>query len=707
VSAGLATAWSASAAARASPGRGDGGGLDLEIEAAPGLCVAGRRRGARSRGLAALECLLAAFHSEPAPGLPRFWGGLVGVWGHDMVRVFEQFPPAHGRRAAQRPAGARSGRVGHGGGVRQLQPARADRGGRVPRERRRSRRRDHGRAGPRRRGRGAARQPAHAAPAAPAELRARCLWQRRRPWTREGFLAAVRSARAYISAGDIFQVVLSQRFTAPRGRTGVVDLYRMLRVTNPAPYMYLFELPSATLIGASPEVLVRLDREPLAPPSGAQHDAPPAQGGLRVTLRPIAGTRPRGKDTGEDEALACELLADAKERAEHLMLVDLGRNDLGRVCAPGSVRVTESFALERYSRVMHIVSEVQGELRAGLTALDALRAAFPAGTLSGAPKIRALQIIDELEPAARGWYGGAVGYLGFDGAADFAICIRSMVAPPASCGSRPARGWCSTRSPRPRTASARPRPARCCGRSPWPRRCAARADSKDRYVDARLRAPPAARRLGQRLRPTVASRAARRVLVVDNYDSFTFNLVQYLLQLGAVVDVYRNDAIDGGSGAGRSPEPRAAVPGARSAGGQRCVPGAVSRARRRRGAGDPAARGVPRAPDAVRGARGDGPARRADHARQAVADLPRRQRGVRGPALAVHGDPLPFAWWRSRRPCRRSCAGRAHRPGRADGGTPREPAAVRRAVSPGVGAQRARARAARNFLETGGMAVPG
>jgi anthranilate synthase component 1 len=203
----------------------------------------------------------------------------------------------------------------------------------------------------------------------------------------------------------------------------------MLRVANPAPYMYLLDLPAATLTGASPEVLVRCDREPLAPSvAGAVQQGPPGQGGMRVTVRPIAGTRPRGKDPAGDDELARELLTDPKERAEHLMLVDLGRNDLGRVCVAGSVRVSESFAVERYSRVMHIVSEVQGELRAGLSALDALRATFPAGTLSGAPKIRALQIIDALEPAPRGWYGGAVGYLGYDGAADFAICIRSLVA---------------------------------------------------------------------------------------------------------------------------------------------------------------------------------------------------------------------------------------------------------------------------------------
>ncbi len=409
-------------------GTWNGDELALEIEAAPGFMLpAGVPR--RSRGLDAFEALLAAYHSPPAPGLPRFWGGLVGVWGHDAVRAFEQFPPGHGAgaRVSDLPAvdlivsdtvvvfdnfsqrvQIVAGACPHtdGGLEMALAAARArvdDVAALID-------------------------SPHMLRPQRLPEVAAPAL-EPAAPWTREGFLAAVRRAREYISAGDIFQVVLSQRFTAPRGRTGVVDIYRMLRVTNPAPYMYLFELPSAALIGASPEVLVRLDREALAPPvSGANSPSPPAQGGLRVTVRPIAGTRPRGRDVAEDEALATELLADAKERAEHLMLVDLGRNDLGRVCVAGSVRVTESFALERYSRVMHIVSEVQGELRAGLTAIDALRATFPAGTLSGAPKIRALQIIDELEPAARGWYGGAVGYLGYDGAADYAICIRSLVA---------------------------------------------------------------------------------------------------------------------------------------------------------------------------------------------------------------------------------------------------------------------------------------
>ena len=227
-------------------------------------------------------------------------------------------------------------------------------------------------------------------------------------FTREGFIDAVAQVQDYIRAGDAFQVVLSQRMSVPF-HARPVDVYRALRALNPSPYMYFLDVGGTQVVGSSPEILARL------------------QDG-KVTVRPIAGTRPRGRTVEEDLALEAELLADPKERAEHLMLVDLGRNDLGRVSVAGSVRVSESFSIERYSRVMHIVSEVQGELRPELTALDALRATFPAGTLSGAPKIRALQIIDALEPAPRGWYGGAVGYLGYDGGADFAICIRSLVA---------------------------------------------------------------------------------------------------------------------------------------------------------------------------------------------------------------------------------------------------------------------------------------
>ena len=224
---------------------------------------------------------------------------------------------------------------------------------------------------------------------------------------REQFCRAVTRARDYIRDGDIMQVVLSQRLTAPfAGRA--LDVYRALRGLNPSPYMYYFNFGDFQVVGASPEVLVRVeDRE--------------------VTVRPIAGTRARGGTLAEDAALAEELLADPKERAEHVMLLDLGRNDLGRVAEIGSVRVTERMAIERYSHVMHIVSEAKGRLRAGSGPLDALRAAFPAGTVSGAPKVRALEIIDELEPVKRGIYSGAVGYLGWNGNLDMAIAIRTAV----------------------------------------------------------------------------------------------------------------------------------------------------------------------------------------------------------------------------------------------------------------------------------------
>ncbi len=226
---------------------------------------------------------------------------------------------------------------------------------------------------------------------------------------REQFLAAVARAKEYILAGDVFQVVLSQRFTVPRAGVEPFDIYRALRVVNPSPYMFHLEFPEARVTGASPETLVRMD-------------------GNRVELRPIAGTRPRGTTPEEDDALADELLADVKERAEHLMLIDLGRNDVGRVSKTGSVQVPTRMAIERYSHVMHIVSHVQGELAPGLGWHDVLRAAFPAGTLTGAPKIRAMEIIDELEPHRRGIYGGAVGYVSYDGNMDLAIAIRSLLA---------------------------------------------------------------------------------------------------------------------------------------------------------------------------------------------------------------------------------------------------------------------------------------
>ena len=225
--------------------------------------------------------------------------------------------------------------------------------------------------------------------------------------TKAEFVRMVERGKEYIAAGDVFQVVLSQRFEVPV-TASPVDLYRALRVVNPSPYMYFLRLGPLAVVGSSPEVLVRCEE-------GA------------VAVRPIAGTRRRGADDDEDRRLARELAADEKERAEHLMLVDLGRNDVGRVARTGSVRVEDFMTIERYSHVMHLVSHVRGDLAAGKTPYDVLRACFPAGTLSGAPKIRAMEIIDELEPTRRGLYGGAVGYVSFSGNLDTCITIRTIV----------------------------------------------------------------------------------------------------------------------------------------------------------------------------------------------------------------------------------------------------------------------------------------
>ena len=226
---------------------------------------------------------------------------------------------------------------------------------------------------------------------------------------REDFEAAVRTCQEHIRAGDIFQVVLAQRFEI-EADVDPFDVYRAMRVVNPSPYMFFLRFGDGfDIAGASPETLVRVE-------DGV------------ATVRPIAGTRPRGATPEEDEAHEEDLVADPKERAEHVMLVDLGRNDLGRISEPGSVRLTETMVIERYSHVMHMTSNVVGTVAEGHDALDVLRATFPAGTLSGAPKVRAMQIIDELEPVRRGVYGGAVGYLGFDGNADLAIAIRTVVA---------------------------------------------------------------------------------------------------------------------------------------------------------------------------------------------------------------------------------------------------------------------------------------
>jgi anthranilate synthase component I len=225
--------------------------------------------------------------------------------------------------------------------------------------------------------------------------------------TREQYVKMTEAMQEYIRAGDIFQVVPSQRFEVPFD-SSPVDLYRALRLVNPSPYMFILKLGGMTLVGSSPELHVRCEEG-------------------KVQIRPIAGTRPRGKTPEEDDRLTAELLADPKERAEHVMLVDLARNDVGRVCKFNSVRLTDFMITERYSHVMHIVSNVEGELNPGHSAYDVMRATFPAGTVSGSPKIRAMQIIADQEPTCRGTYAGAVGYFGFSGNLDSCIAIRTLL----------------------------------------------------------------------------------------------------------------------------------------------------------------------------------------------------------------------------------------------------------------------------------------
>ena len=350
--------------------------------------------------LTVVERRLAAGTVARVPGLPRFVGGAVGYVGYEVAAGFERVPrhdtevPVpdmafmladvviafdHARRVMQVIAPVRPGAAPSAAYDRAL--------GRIDAALRRI---DAGPAGARL---GAVGQSA----AVPLTAET----------TRKEFLASVKRAKEYIEAGDIFQVVLSQRFSAPYDGDGL-DLYRVLRAVNPSPYMFYLRTRDVTLVGSSPEPLVRVE-------------------GDTVLTRPLAGTRPRGADLAEDGKLRADLLADEKERAEHVMLVDLGRNDLGRVCTPGSVTVDELMEVENYSHVMHIVSNVTGTLASGKTAFDALRATFPAGTVSGAPKIRAMEIIRELEPAARGPYAGTVGYVGLDGAMDMCITIRTFV----------------------------------------------------------------------------------------------------------------------------------------------------------------------------------------------------------------------------------------------------------------------------------------
>ena len=232
-----------------------------------------------------------------------------------------------------------------------------------------------------------------------------------REFSKEAYLAAVLRSKEYIAAGDMMQVQIGQRLKK-RYTESPLSLYRALRSLNPSPYMYFYDMGDFQIVGASPEILVRHEH---------------TEAGDKITIRPLAGTRPRGTSPEHDKATEAELLADPKERAEHLMLIDLARNDIGRIAKTGSVKVTEAFVVERYSHVMHIVSNVEGLLQDGMSNMDVLRATFPAGTLTGAPKIRAMEIIDELEPVKRGIYGGACGYLSFAGDMDVAIAIRTGI----------------------------------------------------------------------------------------------------------------------------------------------------------------------------------------------------------------------------------------------------------------------------------------
>ena len=349
-----------------------------------------------------LRDLLAGYRPVEVAGLPRFVGGAVGYLGYDMVRHFEQLP-------TQRPdiIGAWDSffmitdsllifdnvkqkiqvvATAHLDGSCTLEEAYAAAVARI--EALVAKLRRPLPCVP-------AIQPSHGSVGFSSNM------------TKPAFEAAVERCKEYVRAGDIIQIVLSQRFSGDL-TVDPFDIYRVLRTMNPSPYMFFLRCDDTVVVGASPEVMVRKE-------------------GSRVELRPIAGTRPRGATPEDDARLAEELLDDPKERAEHVMLVDLGRNDLGRVCTTGSVEVSELMVIERYSHVMHIVSNVRGELTEGRDAFDLVRATFPAGTLSGAPKIRAMQIIDELEPLRRGVYGGAVGYVSYSGNMDLAIAIRTLV----------------------------------------------------------------------------------------------------------------------------------------------------------------------------------------------------------------------------------------------------------------------------------------
>jgi anthranilate synthase component 1 len=374
-------------------------GNDREV-----IVSSGRRRRripVKTDLLACLREIMLEYRPVRVPGLPRFCGGAVGYLSYDVVRQFERLPAQRKdllglphacflltdtllifdnvaqtiRIVANAHVGERNHKAAYADAVRRI-------------DRMIARLRTGRRPAPRR---PASRRP----PAFTSNM------------SKADFEKVVMQTKEYIKAGDIFQGVLSQRWQASI-RARPFDIYRALRVINPSPYMYYLRFPEVELVGASPEVLVRCEDD-------------------LVQLRPIAGTRRRGATEEEDRVLREELLANEKERAEHVMLVDLGRNDVGRVARPGTVRVKDFMVVEQYSHVMHLVSQVEGRLQKGKDSYDVLRACFPAGTVSGAPKIRAMEIIEELEPSRRGPYAGAVGYFGFSGNMDTCINIRTVV----------------------------------------------------------------------------------------------------------------------------------------------------------------------------------------------------------------------------------------------------------------------------------------
>ncbi|MER8070834.1 anthranilate synthase component I [Streptomyces sp. NPDC094034] len=356
--------------------------------------------------LAALRATVEALHTprDLSSGMPPFTGGMVGYLGYDIVRRLERIGE-HGRDDLRIPELTMlltsdlavldhwdgtvlliANAINHNDRDTGVAEAYADAVARLD---------------------AMAADLAEPVRSAPTALPASELPDYTALWGGPDYQAAVEDIKERIRAGEAFQVVPSQRFETPV-TASALDVYRVLRATNPSPYMYLFRFDGFDVVGSSPEALVKVEDG-------------------RAMVHPIAGTRPRGATPQEDQALADELLADPKERAEHLMLVDLGRNDLGRVCEPGTVEVVDFMSVERYSHVMHIVSTVTGRVAEGRTAFDVLTACFPAGTLSGAPKPRAMQIIDELEPTRRGLYGGCVGYLDFAGDSDTAIAIRTAL----------------------------------------------------------------------------------------------------------------------------------------------------------------------------------------------------------------------------------------------------------------------------------------